>query len=146
MKERKTLLLARNESTYGTDAILAALGSNPAPKQTDAILCSNFDVQTNADQLTRENYSPSLSQEASGIGRVLGQMTFTTELRASGVLGTPPRIGRLFKGCGMAETIIPNTAAATIGSPVGLAANASAGIVATMGAFAKTTAPNKMCE
>ena len=142
-KERKTLLLARIESTYGLDSILAAqiAGANPLPKATDAILCSNFDVQTNADTLQRENYSASLSPDAAGVGRVLGQMTFSTEARASGTFGVAPRIGRLYKACGMAETTVPETAAASIGTPVGHAINSSTGILTAIGAVAKTTMP-----
>ncbi len=140
-KERKTLVVARVESTYGVDSILANLGNNPSPFATDALLCSAFDVKTNADLLERANYNPSLSNDASSVGRCLAQMTFTTELRASGVFGTPARIGRLFKGAGMAETIVSETAGASIANPTGLSVNASAAILAAVSGLTKTTRP-----
>lgn len=141
-KERKTLLLARTETTPTVDSILANLHAATPPVATDALLCWNFDVQTNADTLQRQNYSPSLSPDVSEVGRVLGQMTFTTELRGSGTFGTKPRIGRLLKACGMSETLIPeNDASAQIGDPVALPTNSSDAIAFIIDNLTKTDYP-----
>lgn len=141
-KERKTLVLARVESTPGVDAILANLSASPAPFATDALLCSAFDVMQDQTALTRANYNPSFSDDLAAAGRVMGKFTLTTELRASGVFGVPARIGRLLKGCGMSETIIPAAnAAAQISSPLPLPLNSSAAIAAAISGLTKTTAP-----
>jgi hypothetical protein len=144
--ENRTSLLARVESTYGVDSIAPNLAATPSPFVTDAISCSALDVKINTTQLTRGNYSPSLSQDITGVGRMLVQLTFKTELKASGVLGVPPRIGRLFKGAAFQETAIANTAAATIGAPVAGPANASAAAATIVAGITKTTAPTTMFD
>jgi hypothetical protein len=148
-KENRVVVLARNETTYGVDAIAAAIAANasdpvnnPHPYNTDALLCAELDVSTDTSTLERGNYNPSLSPDQTGVGRVLGRMTFRTELRSSGAVGVAPRIGRLFKACNMAETIIPATAAAMIGTPVAGPTSVSAGITAFIASLAKTTPPN----
>ena len=139
--EDRTVILARIQSAAGVDAIAPALTANPSAYQTDAMLVSAADVQVQATQLTRANYSPSLSKDKSGVGRVLQQLTFTHELRTSGVFGVAPRLGRLLRACGMAETIIPNTAAATIGNAVGGGNNSANANATVIGKGA--TAPNQ---
>lgn len=147
MKENRVVVLARAETTYGVDAIAAQIAANLAdntqahPYQTDAILCAELEVSTDTDVLERGNYNPSLSPDVTGVGRVLGRFSFRTELRSSGILGTAPRIGRLFKGCGMSETVIPAGAASQIGNGVLGPNSVSAGILAFAGGMVKTTAP-----
>jgi hypothetical protein len=150
LKENRVVVLARVETTYGVDAVQAAIAANgadpvnnPHPYSTDALLCAELDVSNDLSVLERGNYNPSLSSESTGVGRVLGRMAFRTELRASGVLGTPPRIGRLFRACGMAETIVSAGAASQIGTPVAVAGSTSAGMAAFVAGLAKTTPPNQ---
>lgn len=133
--ENRTALLARVESTYGVDSIAANLAGSPSAFATDAMMVMDLDVKVNTEQLQRKNYSPSLSQDNIGIGRMLASLTFKAELKASGTLGTAPRIGRLLRACGTAETIVPNSAAATIGNAVNGPVNSGTLSVA------KTTAP-----
>lgn len=139
--ENRVLVLARTESTYNVDSILANLSSNPSPLVTDALLCSDFDFKANTSLLERANYNASLSHDNTGVSRVLAQMTFKTEWRGSGVFGTAPRIGRLLKACGMQETIIANTAAAIIQAPVAGSQNSSAASTAIVSSTVKTTPP-----
>lgn len=148
MKENRVVILARAETTDGVDSIQAAIAANaadpannPHPFQTDAILCAELDVGTDADVLERGNYNPSLSNEETGIGRMLQRFSFRTELRSSGVLGIAPRIGRLFKACGMSETNIPAGAASQISNPVAGPTSISAGIQSIIAGLTKTAAP-----
>lgn len=105
----KVVVLAKIEATEGVDP-----GLDPT---LDAFLCSALDIKSNPTQLTRGNYRPSISQDAVGIGRITCQLTFTHELKGSGVFGVAPRIGRLLQGCGFQQTSIANTAAAAITAP-----------------------------
>lgn len=123
--EDRTVILARIQSGAGVDAIEAALSATPSAYATDAMLCSAVDVQVQATTLNRPNYNPSLSKDKTGVGRMLQQLTFTHELRASGTFGVAPRLGRLLRACAMSETSIPNTAGATIGTPVGGSGNSA---------------------
>lgn len=139
--EDRTVILARIQGAQGVDAIEPALSLNPSAYVTDAMLVSAADVQPITTTLERANYNPSLSKDATGVGRVLQQLTFSHELRGSGVFGTPPRLGRLIRACGFAETIIPNTAPATIGTPMGGLYNSVNAGATTIGKGA--TAPTK---
>jgi hypothetical protein len=94
---RKSLVLAKAEAAYGTDA---------APVGTDALLISNLSVDP-ADLRTadRSFFRPYLgaSQQL-----VLGQsvtISFDIELAGSGTDVTPPGYASLLKACGMGETI-----------------------------------------
>lgn len=144
--ENRTAVLARPETTYGVDSIAPALGGSPSPYQTDALSVSELDLKVTTEQLERPNYSPSLSKDTTGVGRMLMSLTFKAELKASGTLGVAPRIGRLLKGCGMQETIVAGTAAATIGNPVAGPSNASAPAATITSGVTKTTAPTQMYD
>lgn len=141
-KQDRVAILARNETTYGTDAIAPALAATPSAYQTDAMLVSDLDIVIQADTLERPNYSPSLSPDTTGIGRMLAMLTFRTELRASGVLGVAPRIGRLLKAAALAETTIGSSASQTISNAVGGPNNTSAPSGVIVAGITKTTAPS----
>lgn len=145
-KQDRVALLARNEGTYGVDAIAPNLGASPSAYQTDALLVSDLDIVVNADTLERPNYSPSLSPDSTGIGRMLAQLTFRTELRASGQLGVAPRIGRLLKACGTAETTIAAGAATQISNGVAGPSNSTASIASIISGLTKTTAPTTIYD
>lgn len=51
----------------------------------------------------------SLAPEPSQYGGSLFGFTFEVELKGSGTAGTAPRIGRLLRACGMAETVVAST-------------------------------------
>lgn len=93
---RKTVLLAKQESTYGADPTLAT---------TDAIEIFDLDIKQNSQNVERLPLRESLSPKSIGKSLRTVELTFSTELKGSGSAGTAPRIGRLFEACGMAETV-----------------------------------------
>lgn len=111
----RALLLAKVETTYNVDVL-------PAPA-TDAFLVSATDVKINPNVLKREFYKPSLSPLGIAIGRKLASVTFTHEVKGSGLAASAPKLGTLMKGCGMAQTTIANTAADQIVNPVAAQSN-----------------------
>lgn len=97
MLTRRTVLLAKTETTYGTDA---------TPTTTsNALLVSEPTIKITGEVLDRDYLRDSLSPMAPIIGMKEAEIDFVTELKGSGAAGVAPIIGVLFKGCGMAETI-----------------------------------------
>jgi hypothetical protein len=98
---RKALLQAKAEVTYGVDP-------TPAAGTNDILI---YDPRISADGLvlTRPTLDASLSRRPHVIGRKLVTIEFSTELKGSGVIDTPPEIGVLLRACQMAETITPAT-------------------------------------
>jgi hypothetical protein len=97
---RRAVVQAAVETTYGTPA---ALGVG------DGVLVSDPNPTVKPNVLTRDFTRDTLSQQAFIIGRKLGGMEFTTELRGngkqnSGLLADAPIISRLFRACGYALT------------------------------------------
>lgn len=97
---RNQSVLAALETTNGTLATMAA---------ADAILLKNVDVT-----LPDEGDPRNLMRGFMGNSEVLAgarrmELSFRTELAASGTLGTAPFIGRLLRACGMAETVTAST-------------------------------------
>lgn len=124
---QKVVVLAKIESKENVDAA-------PIASQ-DAILVSNVSPTVETQELERNTYRKSLSQQASVIGRKTAQVTFDKELKGSGKDGVAPEIGKLLRACGMSETYIPNTAAATISDVIAGSDNTGSAT------FEKTTAP-----
>lgn len=119
---RKALVLAKNESPYGTDA---------SPAGADAILCRNVRVTPmNAEFAPRELVRSYMGNSENLPAGVHGMLEFETELQGSGTAATAPKWGRLLRGCGHSETILaaPVTGTAQAGgaSAITLAAGASA--------------------
>lgn len=104
MISKLSVLLAKTESTYGTD---------PTPSNsTDAILAIDAQIKeifTPVERLLQQN---TLSNRASLRGSRMAEMTFKIELQGSGAAGTAPRLGRLLEACGCLETIVGGTSAA----------------------------------
>lgn len=102
MLARKTLILAKKETTYGVD---------PTPDTTnDALIAFDLEITPETDPLERIDLSVSLSRlkELGGKRRV--KVSFMTELRGSGAAGTAPEgIGDLLQACGFGETIVAST-------------------------------------
>lgn len=98
----KRLLLAKTESTYGTD---------PTPTgAANAILVRNLDVQPiDAEQVNRDLVRPYLGASDILISNVRSRVTFEVEMAGSGAAGTAPKYGPLLRACGMAETITAST-------------------------------------
>lgn len=94
---RKTVLLAKKETTYGQDA--SPVGS------ANGLLIEDLEIEPIAELLQRNFYKNSFSRQAPITGMAYSQLTFKIELKGSGAAGTAPAIGKLLKACGMSETI-----------------------------------------
>ncbi len=69
----------------------------------------NFAHEVSVEQLERAVKDASISPFPSIPGKRSAQVSFSTELRGSGVAGVAPDYGLLFKACAMTETITPGT-------------------------------------
>lgn len=98
---RKRLILAKSESTYGTDS---------TPAGTDAVLVSSLDITPlSGDLVGRDLIRPYLGNFDQLIAKTSVAITFEVELAGSGTAGTAPRFGAILKACGMSETIVAST-------------------------------------
>lgn len=98
---RKRLILAKAESTYGTDS---------TPAGTDAVLVRNLDITPlSGDLVSRDLIRPYLGNYDQLIARTSVAISFEVELAGSGTAGTAPRFGAILKACGMSETIVAST-------------------------------------
>lgn len=98
---RKRLLLAKIETTYGTD---------PTPAGTDALLVSNLSIQPlQLDLKDRELILGYLGNTEMVVGQRLVNVSFDVEIAGSGVAGTAPKWSALIQACGFSETIVPST-------------------------------------
>lgn len=99
MIKGKALLLAKLETTYGTDA-------DPDPA-TDSILCEVPTVEPVIAALERQNVRAFLGAFPKlNVGEAI-KITFPTELKGSGTAGTAPEIGPLFEACGFTRSSSP---------------------------------------
>lgn len=114
MLRERTLLLAKVEPAYGTDAVPSAA--------SNAILCSLPDFSVVGRKLDRPNvYSQMGKLPPLNIGEGLN-IKFSTELKNTGAVDAAPEIGVLFRGCNFTETITPST------GPVDYTPNSAFGI------------------
>lgn len=98
---RKRLILAKAESTYGTDS---------SPAGTDAVLVRNLDITPLSGELVgRDLIRPFLGNFDQLIARTSVAISFEVELAGSGTAGTAPRYGAILKACGMSETTVAST-------------------------------------
>lgn len=98
----RKLLLAKVETTYGTDAGPTAVAN--------AILATNMSISPMEGQdLSRDRERPYFSADETIPVDVHSKISFTTELAPSGVAGTAPAWGILMRGAGCAQTIVANT-------------------------------------
>lgn len=91
------LLLAKEESVYGTDP-------TPTPG-SNAIECFDCKVNYRGDVLERNLHSNSLSPNPPKIGKRWIDVNFSVELKGSGTAGSAPIIGDLLEACGFVETV-----------------------------------------
>ena len=100
--DRKRAIVAKIETTYGTDA--APTGA------ANAILISDLDVTPiDAEMLDRDLLRTYLGASPQIMAARSVQMTFSVELAGSGTAGTAPKYGPLLRACGMSETITAST-------------------------------------
>jgi hypothetical protein len=103
MLNRKSLVLAKIETTAGVDAV---------PTQAlDAILVMNPQYSADPKLLPRKFVTPTLSPNAQLVGRKLAKLKFECEVRGngkqqSGVLTDAPMLTRLMNACGYGLTAI----------------------------------------
>ncbi|MEW5745283.1 MAG: hypothetical protein AB1805_07605 [Nitrospirota bacterium] len=99
MNSNKAVILAKVEGSYGVDA-------NPTAA-ANAILCEKPTIEVMSKKLERNNVKPYFGNLAPvNIGEGL-KLSFSTEIKGSGTVGTAPEIGVLFRGCNFTETITP---------------------------------------
>lgn len=101
MRKKNQLLLAKIESTYDTDSAPSA--------STDSMLAIDPKIKEMVDPVRRPAQVGSLSRLGSVPGSKYAEITFSMELKGSGVAGTAPRIGTLFRACGMGNVVVSNT-------------------------------------
>lgn len=95
---RNAAILAKIETTYGTDATPAGA--------TDALLISNMSIeQLNAQNVSRDLVRPYFGSSEQLAGTANVAVSFDVELTGSGTAGTAPAWGKLLQACGMTETI-----------------------------------------
>jgi len=102
---RNTAVLAKIETTYGTDA--APVGT------TDAILVSDVTARPMEMQtVDRALLRPFMGNSEQLPTQIYNGVEFSVELAGSGTAGTAPAIGKLLRGCGFAETTVAGTSVA----------------------------------
>lgn len=119
---RKRLILAKTESTYGTDS---------SPAGTDAILVRELEITPlQSDTVDRELIRPYLGASQQLLANTRVEVTFQVEMAGSGSAGTAPAFGRVLQACGFSATTtaaaVTGTAQAGSAGSITLAAGASA--------------------
>lgn len=126
LRTRKKLLLAKLESTYGTD---------PTPTGADnAILTQNLSIKPQIDYVERKTDRGNMGGDLSLHTSRFLTFEFDVDLQSSGAAGTAPAWGKLLKACGFAEATT-----AGISGNLG-AASIKGATTITLGAGASTTA------
>jgi hypothetical protein len=101
---RKKFLIAKIESTYGTD---------PSPVGgSDAIQVTNLEVTPiESDNVQAAAYQGFIGNSTRGtlVANKRVSVTFDVELAGSGTAGTAPAFGPLLKSCGLSETVVSST-------------------------------------
>jgi len=99
---RKRLILAKTESTYGTD---------PTPSgSSNAILVRNLEITPlQAETVSRDLIRPYLGVSDQLLAQTRVEVTFEVELAGSGTAGTAPAYGPVLKACGLSETVVATT-------------------------------------
>jgi hypothetical protein len=94
---RKRTILAKLETTYGTD---------PTPTgSANAILVRNLSITPlNAENVSRDLVRPYLGASEQLIASAYVGVEFEVEMAGSGTAGTAPAYGPLLQACGMTET------------------------------------------
>lgn len=101
---RKKFLIAKIESTYGTD---------PSPVGgADAVQVTNVEVTPiESDNVQAAAYQGFIGNSTRGtlVANKRVAITFDVELGGSGAAGTAPAFGPLLKSCGLSETVVGAT-------------------------------------
>lgn len=99
---RKRTILAKIESTYGTDS--SPTGAN------DAIQVRNLEISpAESEVLSRDLIRTYLGNSPQLIANTRVNVTFEVEYSGSGTAGTAPQYDPILKSCGMASTVVTDT-------------------------------------
>ena len=99
---RKLALLAKNETTYNTDA--APTGA------ANSILARNVNITPmEAQTEERGHMQPYLGHAGEVLVAFWGKIEFEVEVAGAGAAGTAPKYGPLLRGCSMAEVVSAGT-------------------------------------
>ena len=131
MRTQLSMLLGKIETTRGVDA-------EPTPA-ADAFLVSDLDYQLDPTPLERNNFQRSFSPTPQPVGRKVVNLTFSAEIKGSGLVTTRSALGKLLRSCGMSETQVTAGAANQIETPAPFGV-----IVGPAVTWAKTTAPDSV--
>lgn len=99
---RKKLMLAKIETTYGTDP-------TPTGAANAIQLSRNEIIPLEADLIDRGLINGFLGVQPQLVAGLRARITAAVEIAGAGAAGTAPAYGPLFRGCGMAETITAAT-------------------------------------
>ena len=117
---RKSLILVKLETTYGTDI---------GPTGTDAVLVRDLTITPlESDSVSRDLVRAYLGASEQLLANIRVQCQFTVELAGSGTAGTAPRFGDALRACGMAQSlssVLTGTSTAGSSNSITLAASAS---------------------
>jgi hypothetical protein len=97
LRSRNAVLLAKIESTEGTDASPSA--------STDAILIESPKIKPTVNLVNTTEVTGTLDDAGPIVGGMKVDITFDLLLKGSGVAGTIPECSPLMKACGWVETI-----------------------------------------
>src|SRR3990167_609095 len=98
---RKALVLAKVETTYGTD---------PTPTTAaNAILVQDLVIKPIKGPVERPKQTATYMNKQTLLGEEMYEVSFKTEIVGSGTPGTAPRVGALLLACGCSETIYTAT-------------------------------------
>lgn len=106
---RKKVLLAKIETTYGTDPTPTGAANAILTKDLTISLMQGNAIDRNIDRQI-------LGGDASIHGAPYTQCSFAVELQGAGTAGTAPAYGPLLQACGFSETV--NTSTSVVYSPV----------------------------
>lgn len=94
---RKQQILAKTETSEGTSS---------SPGAGDAVLIYEPQLQDSVDINPRVPSGPTLSRDFTPVGRTTRQLTFKSDFRGSGSLGTAPDFARFLLSCGYKQSAL----------------------------------------
>jgi len=101
-KTRLRALLAKDESTYGSDP--TASGAQ------NAILCTELSIEpVQSDEVSRDLIRSYLGNYDTLLANTRAQVTITVELAGSETKGVAPQIAPLLTSCGLSQTVAAGT-------------------------------------
>ena len=95
---RNTAILAKIETTYGTDAVPTGLAN--------ALLISDSSFDITYNNVERNNIKGYFGSDEMLAGTRFVEMSFAVEVSGSGTAGTAPAWGPLLQACSFAETVV----------------------------------------